>query len=568
MQNFVDRLGNWNPQFLREIKGRIKTRNVFLAIFISLLSQFLLLLYFQMQVVTKNAVNAIPTITNRYCTGKDIYVNNPTRVCLQDDLGNYIINWELWFRDIFTWLSVIGCFTILVAGTYLIISDLANEQRRETLNFIRLSPQSPQSILLGKMLGVPMLLYLAVFLAIPLHLWSGLAANIPLVEIFSFYAVIIGACILYYSGALLFGLVGSWLSGFQAWLGSGAVFVFIILPRIGIFSGIQQSEHPLVVLNLINPVSLIPHFSIDYSFKPLYPQLASLRWFSIPLGANFVATVGFVLLIDAMVTWFIWKSLQRCFRDQNATILSKGQSYLLTSLFAVVTIGFANWQELIFAQPKINYTMYGNIGSLLFFNLWLFLYLIAALNPHRQTLYDWARYRHIYSFKQFGNSKLIKDLIWSEKSPGLVAIALNAIIAIAALSLFILLSGIPFNKVMPAFLSLIFAVNLAMIYAGLAQLMLLMKTEQRVLWATGAVGAVMILPLVIVAMLFSNPGNNTIAWLFSIIAPLLMLYPTGYPESFTSVFLALLCQWMIIGLLVFLLMQQLRKAGDSTVRSH
>lgn len=567
MQNFVDRLGNWNPQFLREIKGRIKPRNVFLAIFISLLSQFLLLVYFQMQVVTKNAVNAIPTITNRYCTGKDIYVNNPTRVCLQDDLGNYIINWELWFRDIFTWLSVIGCFTILVAGTYLIISDLANEQRRETLNFIRLSPQSPQSILLGKMLGVPMLLYLAVFLAIPLHLWSGLAANIPLVELFSFYAVIIGACILYYSGALLFGLVGSWLSGFQAWLGSGAVFVFIILPRIGIFSGIQQSEHPLVVLNLINPVSLIPHFSIDYSFKPLYPQLASLRWFSIPLGANFVATVGFVLLIDGMVTWFIWKSLQRCFRDQNATILSKGQSYLLTSLFAVVTIGFANWQELIFAQPKIDYTMYGNIGSLLFFNLWLFLYLIAALNPHRQTLYDWARYRHIYSFKQFGNSKLIKDLIWSEKSPGLVAIALNAIIAIAALSLFILLSGIPFNKVMPAFLSLIFAVNLAMIYAGLAQLMLLMKTEQRVLWATGAVGAVMILPLVIVAMLFSNPGNNTFAWLFSIVAPLVMLY-TGYPESFTSVFLALFCQWMIIGLLVFLLMRQLRKAGNSTVRSH
>ncbi|MBW4606054.1 MAG: hypothetical protein KME22_02250 [Hassallia sp. WJT32-NPBG1] len=567
MQNFVDRLGNWNPQFLREIKGRIKPRNLLLAIFISLLSQFLLLVYFQMQIVTKNTVNAIPTITNRYCTGKNIYVNVATRVCSQDELGNFIINWELWFRGIFTWLSIIGCFTILVAGTYLIISDLANEQRRETLNFIRLSPQSPQSILLGKMLGVPILLYLAVFLAIPLHLWSGLAANIPLVEIFSFYAVIIGACILYYSGALLFGLVGSWLSGFQSWLGSGAVLVFLILPIVGIFSGVQQSEHPLIVLNLINPVSLIPHFSIDYSFKPLYPQLASLHWFSIPLGANFVTTVGFVLLIYAMGIWLIWKSLQRCFRDQNATMLGKGQSYLLTSLFAVVTIGFANWQELVFAQPKIDYTMYGNIGSLLFLNLWLFLYLIAALNPHRQTLYDWARYRHIYSFKEFGNSKLIKDLIWSEKSPGLVAIALNAIIAITTLSLFILLSGIGFDKVIPAFLSLIFAGNLAMIYAGLAQLMLLMKTEQRVLWATGAVGAVMILPLVIVAMLFSNPGNNTFAWLFSIVAPLVMLY-TGYPESFTSVFLALFCQWMIIGLLVFLLMRQLRKAGNSTVRSH
>lgn len=568
MQNFVDRLGNWNPQFLREIKGRIKSRNILLTIVISLLGQFLLVLYFRTQIITENTANAIKTITNEYCTGENTYIKAATRVCLQDELGNIIINWELWFRNIFTWLSIISCFAILVAGTYLIISDLANEERRDTLNFIRLSPQSPKSILLGKMLGVPILLYLAVFLAIPLHLWSGLAANIPLVEIFSFYAVIVAACILYYSGALLFGLVGSWLSGFQAWLGSGAVLGFLILTRPGMSSGVRQSEHPFVVLNLINPVYLIPHFSIDSSLKPVPSELAKLHWFNIPLGANFVTTVGFVLLIYAMATWFLWKSLQRCFRDPNATMLSKRQSYLITCLFAVLTIGLANWQELVFAQPKINYTMYGNIGSLLFFNLWLFLYLIAALNPHRQTLYDWARYRHIYSFKEFGNSKLIKDLIWSEKSPGLVAIALNAIIAITALSLFILLSGIEFDGAIPAFLSLIFAGNLTMIYTGLAQLMLLMKTEQRVLWATGTVGAVMILPLVIVAMLFSNPGNNTFAWLFSIAAPLLILYPTGYTESLISVFLALFCQWMIIGLLVFLLMRQLRKAGESTVRSH
>lgn len=567
MQNFVDRLGNWNPQFLREIKGRIKSRNIILTIVISLLGQILLLLYFQTQLITEKTANAIKTITNKYCTGENTYINAATRDCLQDELGNIIINWELWFRNIFTWLSIISCFAILVAGTYLIISDLANEERRQTLNFIRLSPQSPQSILLGKMLGVPILLYLAVFLAIPLHLWSGLAANIPLVEIFSFYAVIVAACILYYSGALLFGLVGSWLSGFQAWLGSGAVLGFLILTRQGIFSVVRHSEYPFVVLKLINPVYLIPHYSVDSSLKSVASELANFHWFAIPLGASFVTTVGFVLLIYGIGTWFIWQSLQRCFRDPNATMLSKQQSYLLTSCFAILTIGCANWQKLVFAKDN-SYMISENLACLLFLNLWLFLYLIAALNPQRQSLYDWARYRHVYSFKQFGNNKLIKDLIWSEKSPGLVAIALNVIIAISCLSLFILLSGTGLDGAIPAFLSLIFAGNLTMIYAGLAQLMLLMKTEQRVLWATGAVGAVMILPLVIVAMLFSNPGNNTFAWLFSIAAPLLILYPTGYSESLTSVFLALFCQWMIIGLLVFLLMRQLRKAGDSTVRSH
>lgn len=567
MQNFVDRLGNWNPQLLREIKGRIKPRNILLTIVISLLSQFLLLLYFQTQVITENTANAIQIITNKYCTGEKTYINAATRVCLQDELGNIIINWESWFRNLFTWLSIIGCFAILVAGTYLIISDLANEQRRETLNFIRLSPQSPQSILLGKMLGVPILLYLGVFLAIPLHLWSGLAANIPLIEIFSFYAVIVGACILYYSGALLFGLVGSWLSGFQAWLGSGAILGFLILTRQGIFSVVRHSEYPFVVLKLINPVYLIPHYSVDSSLKSVASELANFHWFAIPLGASFVTTVGFTLFIYAMATWFIWQSLQRCFRDPNATMLSKKQSYLLTSCFAILTIGCANWQKLVFANGN-SYMISENLACLLFLKLWLFLYLIAALNPQRQSLYDWARYRHIYSFKEFGNSKLIKDLIWSEKSPGLVAIALNAIIAITALSLFILLSGIGFDGAIPAFLSLIFAGNLTIIYAGLAQLTLLMKTEQRVLWATGTVGAVMILPLVISAMLFSNPGNNTFAWLFSIAAPLIILYPPGYPQSLISVFLALFCQWCIIGLLIFLLMRQLRKAGESTRRSH
>jgi hypothetical protein len=29
--NFLDQVGDWNPQFLREVKGRLKLRNVLLA---------------------------------------------------------------------------------------------------------------------------------------------------------------------------------------------------------------------------------------------------------------------------------------------------------------------------------------------------------------------------------------------------------------------------------------------------------------------------------------------------------------------------------------------------------
>jgi len=44
MVNFVDKLGNWNPQLLRELKGRLKVFSVGIAIATSLIGQLLILL--------------------------------------------------------------------------------------------------------------------------------------------------------------------------------------------------------------------------------------------------------------------------------------------------------------------------------------------------------------------------------------------------------------------------------------------------------------------------------------------------------------------------------------------
>ncbi|NJM85761.1 MAG: hypothetical protein HC839_06890 [Leptolyngbyaceae cyanobacterium RM2_2_21] len=44
-----DRLGNWNPQLMRELKGRLHPRNIIAAIALSVLSQLILLLFFGTQ---------------------------------------------------------------------------------------------------------------------------------------------------------------------------------------------------------------------------------------------------------------------------------------------------------------------------------------------------------------------------------------------------------------------------------------------------------------------------------------------------------------------------------------
>ncbi|MFP3422241.1 hypothetical protein R0K19_23005, partial [Bacillus sp. SIMBA_161] len=55
-----------------------------------------------------------------------------------------------------------------------------------------------------------------------------------------------------------------------------------------------------------------------------------------------------------------------------------------------------------------------------------FLLLIVALSPHRQTLQDWARYRHQKNSKAGRN--LFVDLIQGEQSPATGAIALNLLL--------------------------------------------------------------------------------------------------------------------------------------------
>ena len=59
--------------------------------------------------------------------------------------------------------------------------------------------------------------------------------------------------------------------------------------------------------------------------------------------------------------------------------------------------------------------------------------LIAILSPQRQAIQDWARYRYERS------RSLWQDLIWSEKSPAQIAIAINLLIATIPLLCWIIL---------------------------------------------------------------------------------------------------------------------------------
>ncbi|XWK91057.1 MAG: hypothetical protein U7127_13720 [Phormidium sp.] len=556
--NLLDRIGNLNPQMWREIKGRLKPRNLIISVAISLITQFLIFQYFLTQLPGEPLPpekSTYPTY-NTYCTSTRSYREF---LCVRDSLGNFIINWETWNRDLFVCLSFIGIFSLLVAGTYMLINDLSQEERRGTLNFIRLSPQSNKNILIGKILGVPILLYLAILLVVPLHFWTGLSAQIPLVQILGFDFAVIACCIFFYSAALLYSLVSNWLGGFQPWLGSGVVLGFLWLNYLLTYSPLNT---PFSWFRLLTPFDLIPDVfeSSFYLYNYEYLNNAGKQqWYNLPIGETWAIILLFSLLNFTLWSYWIWQGLNRSFRNPSTTILSKGQSYLLTACFEVSLIGFTV-PGFVYDHQNTRDWLFQNFIFLCCLNFLLFLGLIAILSPHRQVLHDWARYRH-----QNQGKSPIKDLIFGEKSPALVAIAINLGIAIALISIWSLSSGAKFEYKTATLVSLGFAFTLMMLYAVLTQLLLFVRIKNNIIWAMGALSAAIFLPLIGLAVFQISPEKElAFLWYFSVLAPI----ATYWEEtSAIGIFVAALGQLTVVGLLTVQLAKKLRLAGESATKA-
>ena len=553
--NLLDQIGNWNPQLFREIKGRWKMGNIAIASAFSLGPQLLLFMYYmaQLPVALRNTKGAEP-IYNKFCVLKTTTDTKPGEKCLTDTLGNLVIDWPKWSVEIFIWLSIFSVLALLVAGTYMLVSDLDREERRGTLNFIRLSPQSAKTIFLGKILGVPILLYLAAILAIPLHLYSGLAAQIPLNEILGFYMAIAASCSLFYSTAMLFGLTTSWLGGFQPWLASGiALFVFVI-------STIKLTVTAGDLGTFVSSIGILRYliFGIidKYDFGSLGADIDNLQWFYLPIGKNIVSGLILSLSICGIGTYWMWQGWQRRFPNPTTTVFSKRQSYFAVICCQPIILGFA-------LQP--NFLGYYQDFPLLTLNLVMFLIVIASLTSDRQSLYDWARYRQqiVPSSQKLWRRYPLLDLVWSEKSPAIIAIAINLIS-----SSLILISGLilkPKTKVegfdTNVFWGVIIGMNLILIYAAITQLFLFLKTRNQEIWAVGTICGAILLPPVILSMLLLTSEKYPVFWLSSTFP--IFWNSSPYIGSGTTILVSILSQWTVLVLLNLKLRSQLKLAGES-----
>ncbi|MGJ3252858.1 MAG: ABC transporter permease [Elainellaceae cyanobacterium] len=569
MNTVLNKLGDWNPQLLRELKGRLKPAGILLSIGISLVFQLLFMTASYGKLPSPQ--RSVETITSLYCTGRMVQPYGTYHECLRDASGNFMINESLWWFDIFHDLSLTGFFILVIMGVYLLIGDLHREDRQGTLNFIRLSPSSTRNILIGKMLGVPILLYWVIGLTLPLQIWAGLSAGIPGYLILLFDLVAIAGLHMFYSMAMLFSLATPWLSSVQPWIGSATAGIGLFF-----FSVISAASDYGVVhwFNLFNPVMLTPHLALGANLREKIDQLTLVHsiwsyfefdshWFYLPIGATVVGAAGFMIINYSVINYWVWKSLERCFNSPNATLLTKRDSYGLVCCFELLILGFIVQPNAIVSDPLQQRQIdISNFSFVFILNSILVMGLTAALSPHRQTLLDWSRYRReqVRKPRLRISPALIQDLLWGDKSPALMAIALQLAIILSMTTPFLVWRLHDLFSLEKIIAGLALTSMMLLIYAAIAQIALSMRTSRRIAWSVGCVFSAIVAPFFII-LISSKIFPFAELWLFSVF-PWLVLNSV----SASAIVTAFVAQLGILGLLSIGLTRHLRNVGESETK--
>lgn len=520
LPKWLDRLGDWNPQLLRELKGRMNDRLLVTTFIFSLIGQIIFLIFWLSQ-ISKYEV----CVTGKGCS----------------------INWTGFFIPIFSSLNWLIPYIVYLPGISFLIADLTKENRQGTANFLRLSPRSSQNIILGKLLGVPSPVYLALFLLLPLHVIAGVKAQAPLLFFLSYYSILV------VTGAFLFTLA-SLIAGFgQSSRDAKNVTAIPITPSLVFLVG-------AVFIPFLWNFGIGTFWSFSTASMtgwegPRSP--ANIVWFWQSISNNLILAHTLIVGHLMILTTLFWQFLQRAFQNPNVTFLTKRQSYFLVPYLTLFILGFSMYDPLT-NESRLEITAaIMAIGSSM--SMGVLLPIAISLSTSRQTTLDWIKTRSVHSWR---------DRIWGIRSPGATAIAINLVMMVG-----ILIVPVIFNtkseSIAPEniILMLIIDANLIMIYGLLYQTMLLVNNPKRQNWANIALFNAIGFPL-LVSTIFTF-GNISGGRLFQLMSPLsapFAIYdwstnPIG--GSFSEIWIALFLQFGTVGLLYVRLRSQLKELERS-----
>jgi hypothetical protein len=510
IEPLFDRLGNANPQLLRELRGRLKRGSVLGTLAVSIGGQ---LLYGLTRLnVLPNLSNTYPPLmkgghlsqnfaSHVYCTGSAPYISNVVcQPAAQSTFSPWQVNWPLWWSDTLTGLHLGVLSIAIVIGCYLLITDWSTEADRGTFNSLRLSPQTAGAILIGKLLGVPSLLYLGLLSCLPIGLIAMVNTGRSASHIVGTLAIDGAQLAFWFTTSLLFASVTGKGRGFKGILGAIGSFGLLLygLQLASDWNG--QTRNIGSLLGFLSPMFGLVRYVLpvgDWTAHSVagvrgLGGLDNLRIEGSTIG---ITIAGLALLLSW--SYVAWIALVRRFDRPTATLWSKGQSYGIAVGLTAIVIGccartflgelgdlgsiYNSKQPELLGRNAIHL-----LNNSLFPLFGLLLPLGLSLVQPRSALLDRMR-RSVGSPRK--TARL--DLLWGEFSPPWLALVIQAAIALTGVVTFSLLQlrVLPIGGVgrtlaeTQALWGPVLLVNLLLFLVGFVQLIQLNSRRWALAWS-------------------------------------------------------------------------------------
>jgi hypothetical protein len=364
IDNLIDKIGDRNPQLFRELKTRFTSNGLIAAITIPVL----------IQVIGVGSFAANNTPFNDKISSNFNFLN---------------------------WIVPIG---LMLGGVYTIVSDLNQEDKRGTFNFIRLTPQSARGIFLGKILGVPSLIYLGILATVPLHFVVGMFAGTSFSMMVGWYLTICVTTYLCLSLVILYILSG----------GKHAILLTLLfaLP-ISIFIGAYNYYSGLVLTNRWETARSETLFS----------------WFYLPISNNIFLFDILISCTFLAISYWLWINIDRKYVNLISTSFKKEDSYWMNIQVQIWLLGFA---LPIITHQGSDLSNQGFYILAIFYSIsaiWIYL-IFALILPNKQSTQDWSREHFANKHRHRNRQDLIQDLIWHDHSPIVLAMLVNLLIPV------------------------------------------------------------------------------------------------------------------------------------------
>lgn len=307
-------------------------------------------------------------------------------------------------------------------------SAIKNEVMNKTLDFQRIASVSPWDILVGKLLGAPVMAYLLAIAALPIAVFAILN-GVPGVDLLTLilswvqlltFLFLVGSCVIQNTLQITSTKGTGAAPGFGIFMGITGMLIYSTFAG-GDSASYLADPRRMSIGAIFTPLTAFAGFSVEN------PWAARFSWFSFEIPCLLFTPVAHIV-----VAWFALSIMARRLGTIDSSPLGKKLGYLFLILVDLLSAGILNSCGTGGKLGAAGMTVQHQLLAFFLIHLAVSIVYYVSLTPRQDWVMSW-----IWRFRQPGSA--LRDSLLNDRAPNSMALVVNVLSGLACVGLLLLL---------------------------------------------------------------------------------------------------------------------------------